>query len=238
MDATNQQVHHAPVRYNSELEMLRKQLLEMGGVLERQVADAAAALVTGNSVLAETVIEREKSVNDAEIEVDKHCTNILSSQNLESRELRLLLGIYRVTTDLERIGDEANKIAKMALKFAEKGRAPRGYPEVKHIAQLVTSMLANVLNAYARLDVDIAMDVAKQDALVDLAYKSAMRALMRYMSDDTENISATLNMMWSLRSLERIGDHVKNLSEQIIYMVKGYDVRHLEIEEIEEKLAR
>lgn len=238
MDATNQQVHHAPSRYNGELEILRKQLLEMGGILERQVVDASAALVTGNSALAETVIEREKNVNAAEIEVDKRCTNILSNQGLESRELRLLLSIYRITTDLERIGDEANKIAKMALKLAEQGKAPKGYPEVKHISQLVISMLANVLNAYMRLDIDLAIDVAKKDDMVDLAYKSAMRALIRHMREEPENIQATLNMMWSLRSLERIGDHIKNLSEQIIYMVKGYDVRHLEIEEIEEKLSR
>ncbi len=239
MDASNETYqHHISSRFNDDLEQLRKRMLEMGGLVERQVNDATNALMEGNSELAANVIEREKDVNQCEVNIDKDCTRILALQNPQASDLRLLLSINRGTTDLERIGDESQKIAKMALRLSEEGKSPRGYVEVRHITLLVRQMLADALDCYARLDVNKAIEVAQQDLTVDQEYKLAMRALVTYMMEDARSISLVFNIIWSLRALERIGDHANNLAEQVIYMVKGYDIRHLPIKDVAEKIQR
>lgn len=223
-------------KFDDELSGLISQFLEMGGLVEKQLADALNALESPDSELAEAVITNESQVNEYDVEIDKACVRLIAMRQPTASDLRLILGIGKSVQDLERIGDEANKIAKMALKLMEQDAGSAGYVEIRHVASLVTAMLSNVLNAYGRMDAEDSLNIAKQDKLVDQEYRSALRELVTYMMEDPRSISKVLNIIWALRSLERIGDHVKNLSEQLIYTVSGVDVRHSSFKEMEEQV--
>jgi phosphate transport system protein len=151
--------------------------------------------------------------------------------------LRLIIAISKCNSDLERVGDESAKIAKMAIQLAEEGASPSGYVEVRHIGAQVRRMLNEALDAFARLDDELAIKVAREDKEVDIEYKTATRSLVTFMMEDPRSISRILSVMWSLRALERIGDHARNISEQVIYLVKGKDVRHLPLDEVAEKVV-
>jgi phosphate transport system protein len=223
-------------KFDDELSGLISQFLEMGGLVEKQLADALVALESPDSEMASAVIANESQVNEFDVEIDKACVRIIATRQPTASDLRLILGIGKSVQDLERIGDEANKIAKMALKLMEQDAGTVGYVEIRHVAGLVTAMLSNVLNAYGRMDAEDSLNIAKQDKLVDQEYGSALRELVTYMMEDPRSISKVLNIIWALRSLERIGDHVKNLSEQLIYTVSGVDVRHSSFKEMEEQV--
>ncbi|MEC7120303.1 MAG: phosphate signaling complex protein PhoU, partial [Pseudomonadota bacterium] len=153
-----------------------------------------------------------------------------------ANDLRTVLAMSKANTDLERIGDEAGKIARIAQALVEEGESPRGYMETRHIGNQVRLMIREALDAFARLDVEQALRVMQADADIDREYQSATRTLMTYMIEDSRQISRVINVLWVLRSLERMGDHARNISEQVIYMVKGQDVRHTHIDEIEQQL--
>lgn len=223
-------------KFDDELSGLISKFLEMGGLVEKQLADALTALETPDTELADAVIANETQVNEFDVEIDKACVRLIAMRQPTASDLRLILGIGKSVQDLERIGDEANKIAKMALKLIEQDAGSSGYIEIRHVAGLVSDMLANVLNAYGRMDAEDSLNIAKQDKLVDQEYRSALRELVTYMMEDPRSISKVLNIIWALRSLERIGDHVKNLSEQLIYTVSGVDVRHSSFKEMEEQV--
>ncbi len=223
-------------KFDDELSSLISKFLEMGGVVEKQLSDALNSLEAPDSELAAAVIANEAQVNEYDVQIDKACVRLIATRQPTASDLRLILGISKSVQDLERIGDEANKIAKMAIKLIEEEAAARGYIEIRHVASLVTAMLSNLLNAYGRLDAEGSVDIAKQDKLVDQEYRTALREMVTYMMEDPRSISKVLNIIWALRSLERIGDHVKNLSEQLIYMVKGVDVRHSSFKEMEEQV--
>jgi len=199
----------------------------MGGMVEKQVSDAVQALVEADSSLASEVIANEKQINGMEITIDEECTRLIALRQPAASDLRLIVAATKATTDLERMGDEANKIAKMAIKLAEEGVVPRGYTEVRHIGNHVCSMLRNALDAFARFDVEQAMSVVREDKSVDVEYESAMRLLVTFMMEDPRYIKRVLNVLWALRALERIGDHARNIAEQVIYLVKGKDIRHI-----------
>jgi phosphate transport system protein len=148
----------------------------------------------------------------------------------------LVVAIIKVNTDLERIGDEAAKVAKQAVRMSEDGASPSNFVELRHIGSRVSTMLRNALDAFARLDVEMAVGVVKGDTEVDKEYGSAMRSLVTFMMEDPRDIGAILNEMWALRSLERIGDHACNIAEHVVYLVRGLDVRHGSLEELTEKL--
>ncbi len=228
---TEDYTQHISKQYNSDLEEVRSHILAMGGMVERQVVDAVQSLVEGDSGLASEVISNEKRVNGMERRIDEECTRIIALRQPAASDLRLLIAATKANTDLERIGDEANKIAKMAIRLSEEGAIPRGYIEIRHIGNHVASMLRQSLDAFARFDVDLAISVVREDHEVDVEYESAMRLLVTFMMEDPRFIRRVLNVLWSLRALERIGDHSRNISEQVIYLVKGKDVRHLPLKE-------
>jgi len=225
--------HHISHQFDAELESIKSHVLGMGGLVERQIEDALVAIIDADSQRAEEVIAREKQVNGLEVSVDDEATRILVKRQPAASDLRLVLVITKAVRDLERIGDESKKIAKLALKLTEEGPAPRGYFEVRHIGAAVREMLHDTLDAFTRLDVDAALEVVRRDKSVDQEYRSATRELVTYMMEDPRSISRVMNIMWALRSLERIGDHARNISEQVFYLVKGKDLRHEGLENIE-----
>ena len=224
---------HISNQFNAELKELKNHLMTMGGLVETQVTDAIRSLLDADVALAEQVRRRDDDVDELEMVIDEECTRVIATRQPAASDLRMVIAVARMVTELERIGDEAEKIAKNAIRIDEEGATPRGYTEVRHIGNHVTGMLRDALDAFARLDLDQAIRVMREDKLVDEEYGSAMRALVTFMMEDPRNISAILSVMWVLRAMERIGDHARNLCEHVIYMVRGRDVRHSSLEAAE-----
>ena len=227
---------HISAKFNEELESLRNQMLEMGGKVEQQLSTALDALVKMDSGEAEQVVNRDREVNQMEMAIDDECASILARRQPTASDLRLVVAIIKVNTDLERIGDEAAKVAKQAVRLSEDGMSPSNFVEIRHIGSRVANLLRNALDAFARLDVNMAVDVVKGDVEVDREYGSAMRSLVTFMMEDPRDIGVILNEMWALRSLERIGDHACNIAEHVVYLVRGLDVRHGRLEELGEQI--
>lgn len=225
--------HHISQQFNTELQTIRDHMLSMGGLVEKQITDSVTALTQGNSSLAEQVMSTEDKIDLLEVDIDEECSRVIALRQPAASDLRLVIAVSKAVTDLERIGDEANKIARFALQLIEEGESPRGYVEMRHIANHVRDMLRDALDAFARFDVQAAVQVVGEDRNVDNEYRSAMRSLVTFMMEDPRSISKVLNVMWALRALERIGDHARNIAEQVIYLVQGKDVRHQSLEEIE-----
>ncbi|MCF7982158.1 MAG: phosphate signaling complex protein PhoU [Pseudomonadales bacterium] len=227
--------HHISQQFNDELEDVKSRLLEMGGQAEKQLGDSIHALIEADSALAELVCEKDRKVNRMELDIDEECRRILARRQPAASDLRLVMAISKATTDLERVGDESKRIARLAIQLSETGEAPKGYVEVRHISEKVRQMMHQALDAFARFDVDLALEVAKADKDVDIEYASAIRELITYMMEDPRSIGRVINVIWALRSLERVGDHARNIAEQVIYLVKGTDVRHISYEQMEAK---
>ncbi|WP_444679419.1 phosphate signaling complex protein PhoU [Halomonas sp. E19] len=219
---------HISRQFNQELEALKTQLMTMGGLVEQQVQEAVQALLEGDSRLAEKVRDRDREVNAMQLKIDDECTRVLARRQPAASDLRLVLAVIRATADLERIGDEASKIARNALSLTEGGGSVRGLVEVRHISEHVRRMLRDALTAFARFDTELALQVVREDESVDDEYSSAMRSLMTFMMEDSRAIGPVLSVMWVLRALERVGDHADNLAEYVIYLVKGLDIRHMD----------
>lgn len=224
---------HISQQFNEELEQIRTELLTMGGLVEQQVNDAVTAFLTSDVQLAEQARSIDHQTNQMELRIDQQCTRIIARRQPTSTDLRLIISVSKAVNDLERIGDEASRICRYAMDLAHQGEV-KGYNEVRHIAQIVKDMVSNVLTAFARTDTDVAYQVARMDRQVDQEYQSAMRSLATYMMEDPRAISNVLNIIWVVRSLERIGDHSRNMAEHLIYLVSGTDVRHSSLEEIRE----
>lgn len=224
---------HISNKFNEDLEGIKGQTMAMGGLVEKQVEDALAALINADSDLAELVLSREERVNSMEMAVDEECARILVKRQPAASDLRMVLAITKTVRDLERIGDEAKKIAKMAISLAEEGEHQHGYIEVRHIGATTKEMVNEALDALARFDVNSALQVVHKDRIVDQDYRTATREMITYMMEDPRSISRVMNIMWVLRALERIGDHAQNIAEYVFYLVKGKDMRHLGLEELE-----
>jgi phosphate transport system protein len=235
MDITSH-THHISQQYNIELDDIRTHLSEMGGLAQRQVNDAIQALIDADLEKAEQVVRGDKGVNQMEMSIDEECVRILARRQPAASDLRLVIAVTKAITDLERIGDEASKIARQAIALNRDGVAPRGYVEVRHIGGHVSRMLQDALDSFARLDMDMALNVVQTDKLVDMEYGTAMREMITFMIEDPRSITRVLNIMWSLRALERIGDHARNLAQYVIYLVKGQDVRHASLDDIAEQI--
>jgi phosphate transport system protein len=218
--------NHIMTQFDEELEEIRTQLMEMGGKVEQQLKNAIQAVIKADSSLAEEVIREERLVDEMEVDIDEACILIIARRQPAASDLRFVMMVTKAINDLERIGDEARKIANHAVILSEQDGLSQGYKEVRHLGDSVSGMLANALDAFARFDVEAAMKTLEEDAQVDLDYKSALRELVTYMMEDPRRISRAINILWVVRSLERIGDHAKNLCEQIVYVVKGKDIRH------------
>ncbi|WP_163122178.1 phosphate signaling complex protein PhoU [Acinetobacter portensis] len=228
--------HHISSQFNEELRDVNTKFMTMGGLVEQQVASAIRSLLDTDATLAIETQFQDNVVNRLETEIDEALTLILARRHPAAIDLRMVIAMSKANTDLERIGDEAAKIARIAQNLCEEGGSPRGYMETRHIGNQVRIMIHDALDAFARLDVDQALRVLLADADIDREYQSAMRTLMTYMMEDPRHIARVMNVMWVLRSLERVGDHARNISEQVIYMVKGLDVRHTSVKEIEQKV--
>jgi phosphate transport system protein len=217
---------HISRRFNKDIEDLRNRVLAMGGLVEAQLARAISAIVSGDSELGLEVARDDYKVNDLEVSIDEECSRILATRAPAAGDLRLIVAVIKTITDLERIGDEAEKIGFLASKLAGMDRPANSYRELKTLGTHVSHMLRDAMNSFARLDVDDAFEVVREDEQVDEEYNAIQRQCITFMMEDPRSIKRVMNVTWAARSLERIGDHAKNICEYVIYMVKGRDVRH------------
>ena len=208
----------------------------MGGLVEQQITQAIIALVGGDMKLAETVATDDYRVNQLEVSIDEECSQIIARRQPAASDLRLVVAVIKTITDMERIGDEAEKIARMAMRLAAEERPKNNYMEIQALGNHVRQMVHDTLDAFARLDIEAAIRIAREDEQVDREYEGVMRQMITYMMEDPRTISRTLNVVWAARALERIGDHACNICEYIIYLVKGKDVRHTSLEQIEQEI--
>ena len=227
---------HTSQQYNHELEEARSKLMTMGGLVETQVINAIKALLERDSALGEKVAYSDHEINAMEIAIDEQCAEIIARRQPAASDLRLLITIIKVITDLERIGDEAEKVGRYAVEMTESATYGDLHNSLRHLGEHVKAMLSDTLDALARLDVAQAMQVVKNDQQVDDEFDSITRQLYTRMLEDPRNIKDSLNVTWCARSLERVGDHCKNICEYVIYLVKGKDVRHTNLESIREAL--
>jgi phosphate transport system protein len=228
------QSEHTFKQYDAELEAVRGKVLEMGGLVEQQIVQALEALVKLDPNLAKEVMENDHRVNALEVQIDEDCSHIIARRQPAAGDLRMVMMMVKTITDLERIGDEATKIARTAQKIFEEDRMykPR-FNEIKAMVALVREMLRTALDGFARLDVSKTVEVAKQDEQVDEQFRAAMRQLITFMLEDPRTISMSLEVLFVAKAIERIGDHAKNIAEYVVYMVKGKDVRHTSVQEME-----
>lgn len=217
---------HTNKQFDADLEHVRSQFLQMGGVVEAMIYEAVEALSSHDPQLVEKVREREKEVNRYEVEIDERISLLLARHQPTAIDLRTLLAVSKMLTDMERSGDEADKIATTVRRMQDTDRPQIQLVELRHMADMVGNMLRLSLDAFARLDAVQAAKVVRSDKEVDKEWKAALRNLITYMMEDPRTISRAIDMVFIARALERIGDHAKNMSERVIYMVKGADVRH------------
>ena len=225
---------HISRRFNKDIEDLRNMVLAMGGLVEKQLSKAITAVVRGDSELGLKVAHDDYKVNNLEVSIDEECSRLIATRAPAAGDLRLIVAIIKTITDLERIGDEAEKIGFLASKLAGMDRPSDSYRELKNLGTHVSHMLRDAMNAFARLDVEEALEVVSEDELVDEEYNAIQRQCITFMMEDPRSIKRVMNVTWAARSLERIGDHAKNICEYVIYMVQGKDVRHTAISEYAE----
>jgi len=223
---------HISGKFNEELEAVRNKVLTMGGLVERQLSDALSAIETSNRELAEEVLRSDHKINALEVQIDEACVQIIAKRQPAASDLRLVIAIFKTIADLERIGDEAERIARVA-KESFNNDQQQFLVSLENLGQQVLSMLRRVLDAFARMDLDSAYEVHQQDEQADRQYEALTRQLMTYMMEDPRGIPKVMNVLWSARSLERIGDRCQNIAEYIIFFVKGKDVRHVSAESME-----
>ncbi len=224
--------HHISSRFNEDLERVRTSVLQMGGFVEEQLQQALQALVQGDSRLGETVARGDHRVNAMEVAIDDDCSRILATRSPAASDLRAILAIVKTITDLERMGDEAEKIGYIGSRLASMERPADRYREIKHLGKLVSDMVHDALDA------EQALEVAKRDRLVDEEFDALQRQCITFMMEDPRTIRRALDMLWVARAIERIGDHGKNICEYVIFMVHGKDVRHIGIKDIEAEVEQ
>ena len=225
--------HHIVHRYDEELQDIREKTLAMGGLVEEQLSNALKALLEYDGALGDAVVENDVKVNAMEVALDEKCTQLLVRRQPAASDLRFILAVEKTITDLERIGDEVEGIARMAARMAfAEHLSSRLLSGVEYLGERVSNMVHESLDAFARMDVDAAIDTAQQDVEIDKIYDSTVRHLSSYMIEDPQNITKVLDICWSARALERVGDHAKNICEYVVYLVKGEDVRHISFEQM------
>ena len=223
---------HTSKKFDSELEGIRNRVLQMGGMVELQIVKAMEGLSDGDPLLIDQVIENDNRVNLLEIELDEACNQVIAKRQPTAVDLRMVSTVQKTITDLERIGDEAKKIAKTAKQLHSNGSPFMPQIRLGHIADAVVDMLRTALDAYARLDTVAAAQVVRHDKEVDAEFKGIMRQLITYMMEDPRTISRGIDVLFAAKALERIGDHAKNIAEYTIFLVRGRDVRHIGVSEV------
>ena len=230
---------HLSKQFDVDLETLRSQLLQMGGLIESQILAAIEGFYNGDLKALEQVIENDRRVNGYEVSIDTECSHIIARRQPAASDLRMIMGVSKAVTDLERVGDEAKKIAVVSMQLHQRGRlqVPR-LADVRRTGGIVVGMLRKAFDAFARLDSVAAAEVIRDDAAIDEAFRGMMRQLITFMMEDPRTITTALEIVWVARALERMGDHSKNMAEQVIYIVKGTDVRHTNFEDVERQASR
>ena len=226
---------HLSTQFDAELSGISARVLAMGGLAEAQVARAMKALSQYNAEMAADVLTTEDQVNQLEVEIDRDLSAIIARRQPTARDLRLLIAISKAIANLERVGDEAARIARMVLRLVDAGMSSRmrlPVNDVEFEAQLAIALLRKALDAFARLDTAKALEVLKQDDQIDQEFDGLLRKLITYMMEDPRTISASIDLVFVAKAIERVGDHAKNLAEAIIYVVKGTDVRHTPVDDI------
>ena len=223
---------HISRKFNAELENLRTQVSNMGGLAEHQLAQAIEAIVTGDSELGLSMARRDVEVNQYEVSIDEECSRLLATRAPAAADLRLIFAVIKAITDIERIGDEAQRIGMLAANLANQSVTGQRYAELKSLGEHVQAMVHNALDAFSRLDAADALKVVEEDKYVDEEYDMISRQCITLMMEDPRTIRRFMDISWAARALERIGDHAKNISEYVIYLVQGKDVRHTKIEEV------
>ena len=227
---------HLSTQFDNELSGISTRVLEMGGLVESQVAQAVYALSTFNGDIAIQVLKQEERVNAMEVEIDSDLSSIIARRQPTARDLRLLIAVSKTIANLERIGDEAARIARTVQRLLTSGVSTRLRVPVSDLTfecELATRQLRKVLDAFARLDVEAAVEVLRHDDQIDQEFDGLMRKLITYMMEDPRTISASIDLIFVAKSIERVGDHAKNIAETIIYIVKGTDVRHTSMAAVE-----
>jgi phosphate transport system protein len=207
-------------------------MLEMGGIVEKQLSDAITALKEADSGIGRKVIAEDDVIDSMEVKIDEVCNLILARRQPAASDLRLVMAIIKAIRDLERIGDESSKIARAGVKLSKHGELPKGNAEITSLGERIMKMVHMALDAFARYDAEMALQVAQGDARVDDEYSTAMRSMITHMMEDPSNITKVLHVLWALRAMERIGDHAKNISEHVVYLVQGTDIRHEDLDKI------
>ena len=225
---------HSSKQYDIDLEALRSRVLEMGGLVESQILAAINGLVSGDVRALDAVVAEDHHVNALEVSIDTDCSHLIARRQPAAGDLRMVLAIIKIVTDLERIGDEAAKIARMGKQGYAHARLPRTpIAAVKHVGEIALGMLRKALDALARLDPVAAAAIVREDFSIDEEFLSIVRQLITFMMEDPRTITQSLEILWVAKAIERIGDHAKNMAEQVIYIVRGTDVRHTTVEELE-----
>ena len=227
---------HISRRFNEDLEGVRSRVLQMGGFVEQQLSNGVLALIEGNSQLGDEVARGDHKVNEMEVSIDEECSRILATRAPAASDLRLIVAIIKTITDLERIGDEAEKIGYIGSRLASMERPVDRYREIKHLGRLAHQMVHDALDAFARLDADAALKICREDRILDDEFESIQRQCITFMMEDPRTIRRALEVVWVARALERIGDHAKNICEYVVYMVHGKDIRHTSLEDVEREL--
>lgn len=225
---------HISSQFDAELETVRTNVLKMGGQVEEMIHAALKGLATGDQAQFDEVFRVEKLVNAAEVEIDEVCNHVIAKRQPTASDLRLVVACMKMTRDLERAGDEAEKMARMAMHFYE--ASPASFPRIDFtpMSSRVTSMLRRALDAFAREDESILADVIKEDKLVDEYFRNHIRLLISYVLEDARTISRSIDMLFFAKAMERIGDHSKNMAEHVYFMIRGRDIRHAETPETPE----
>ncbi|MEM8844410.1 MAG: phosphate signaling complex protein PhoU [Pseudomonadota bacterium] len=217
---------HILHQFDDDLESIRNNVLSMGGLVEKQVDNCIVALINSDSNLAEQVAMNDYQINSMEVSIDEECHQIIALRQPAASDLRLVMSIIKTISDLERIGDEAEKIGRYAVDLATDSRNEAYFAELKHMGDQVRQVLRQSLDAFARMDVASAYETAVADKAINKEYDSITRNLIKSMSDDRSTVEHGLRVMWCARALERIGDHAKNICEYVIFTVEGKDIRH------------
>ncbi len=228
---------HTYKQFDIELESLRTRVLQMGGLVEQQVKKAMQGLYAADTSLLEAVVREDARVNQLEIELDEACNQVIAKRQPTAIDLRMITTVIKAISDLERIGDKAHKIGRLGLALNAQHTSFTPDVELRHMAELSLEMLHTSLDAFARLNVTAAAEVVHQDEAVNVEYSSVVRQLITYMMEDPRTISRSLDIMSIAKAIERVGDHAKNIAEYVIYMVKGLNVRHATLEEIDREIA-
>jgi len=229
---------HTSKQFEADLDATCTRVLQMGGLVEAQIRGAIDGFAGGDKALLERVAQDDHRVNAYEVSIDEACAHLIARRQPAAVDLRLIMAISKIVTDLERIGDEAEKIARMSMRIHERNMQPsHRFPAIRHAAASVIEMLRKALDAFARRDAATATEVLAQDPAIDDEFRSILRQLITFMMEDPRTISTALEIVWVAKAIERIGDHAKNMSEQVIYIVKGTDVRHTAVEDVKREIG-